>query len=415
MPQRDHPLRVVWTLTLCTSLSLLGDATLYAVLPSQYKAVGVTALQVGWLLSINRLVRPPLNMVSGWLSNRLGPKWPYVGGLVVGLLSTVGYGLGGGFWPFLAFRALWGLAWAFLAVAAYGMVLDVSTESTRGRLTGIYTPFSFFGGALGAMLGGFLVDALGFSQAMLILGGCTSLGCLGAPTLPRGQRGTRIRTVPSIRKLGNMLQGLRLLDARLRLIAVLNFAHRFFFAGVFYSTFGLYLSRVLGEEVRLGGLVIGIASLTGVLMFVRNIVTVLVGPGLGYLSDRLGDRTRVLILGEALGVAGLACLALGGATWLVGIGVLLAAAAYGIVPPMLVSWMGDLTRSGQRGAIVGGYQTMGDLGSGLAPLVAYPLLTLLGTRPVYGLSAALLALTIPFILKARLRSELKSLSKTCKF
>jgi len=131
------------------------------------------------------------------------------------------------------------------------------------------------------------------------------------------------------------------------------------------------------------------------------VVTVLVGPGLGHLSDRLGDRTCVLLLGEVLGVAGLVCFALGGPVWLVGPGVLFTAIAYGVVPPLLVAWMGDLTDREGRGPIVGAYQTMGDLGSGLGPLIAYPLLAAIGLRSVYALSAGFLASTIPLILATR--------------
>lgn len=401
--------RVVWTLTLCTSLSLLGDSTLYAVLPSYHPAVGIGVVQVGWLLSMNRLVRPPLNMLSGWLSQRIGPRTPYIVGLTVGALSTIGYSLCRGFWPLLAMRALWGVAWALLAVSAYGLMLDVTAETTRGRLAGIYTSISYFGGSVGAMLGGFLVDALGFSRAMLILGALSTLAGLFALTLPRAHRRPArpgaaeagLAWGPRLRSWG---RAMRHLDVRLWLVLALSFAHRFLFAGVFYSTFGLYLQQTLGETLRLGTAVIGVASLTGTLLFLRNVVSVLVGPTLGYLSDVLGDRTRVLILGEVLGMAALACLALDGALWVTGVGVLLAAMAYGIVPPMLVSWMGDLTRTGERGAIVGGYQTMGDVGSGLGPLVAYALAAAWGLPAAYGLSAALCALTVPLILLVRSRA-----------
>ena len=75
--------------------------------------------------------------------------------------------------------------------------------------------------------------------------------------------------------------------------------------------------------------------------------------------------------------------------------------AYGVVPPLLVAWMGEQTSPVGRGPIVGGYQMMGDLGSGLGPLVAYLLLELFDLRLVYGLSAGFLALTIPLILRAR--------------
>ena len=408
MREQLQPLRVTRTLTISTALALFGDATLYAVLPSHYAALGITTLQVGWLLSMNRLVRIPLNVVSGWLSDRLGPRAPYMVGLVLGVLSTTGCALGKGFWLLLGFRAMWGVAWTLIVVAAYGMILDVSTERTRGRLASMYASFSFFGGALGQLLGGFAVDSLGFSSGMFILGGCTLLGCGVAFTLPRtrdpsGPGRLRLRGgMPiAVARLRRLIEGLRQSDVRLRVIGVLNFAHRFFFAGVFYATFGLYLLGRVGESIHFGFLAMGVASLTAVLLFVRNVVTALVSPALGYLSDRLGDRTRVLLLGELLGVAGLLCMAANGPLWLIGPAVLLVAVAYGVVPPLLVAWMGDLTTGQRRGPILGAYQTMGDLGSGLGPLVAYPLLEAMGFHSVYALSAACLALTVPLILATR--------------
>lgn len=399
--------RVVWTLSICTALALLGDGTMYAVLPSQYALMGLASLHVGWLLSINRLVRLPLNMVSGWLSDRLGAKGPYALGLALGACSTVGYGLSNGFWPLLIFRTLWGVAWALLAVAAYKMILEVTTERNRGRFLGIYTLGSFFGG-LGTVLGSFLVDQLGFSTAMLILGVLTSAGSVGALTLPPTRsvmQYSQKAGMGAVYGLGMHLQPLwevlRQFDARVLAISALNFAHRFFFAGVLYGTFGLYLRSLVGERVRLGPLVIGVASLTAILLFARSVLRVMTGVGAGYLSDRLGDRSPLLLLGEVLGMVGLSCFALGSSSLLLGAGVLLAATAYGLVPPLVMAWLGDLSRAERHGRTVGIYQTMGDLGSGIGPLVGYGLLEFLGIRWVYGVSAGFLALTIPLILRAR--------------
>ena len=393
-PQPSPPSvpRVVWTLTVCTALSLLGDATMYAVLPSQHQAIGIAALQVGWLLSMNRLARLPMNAISGWLSNRLGFKRPYVAGLLVGALSTAGYGISSNVAVLLILRALWGVSWALLTVAAYGMILTLTTEQTRGRSTGIYSSFSFFGGGLGAMLGGALVDALGFASAMRALGACTLLGFALSLTLPslRAQAGARQAAGIGRGGWGAALLGMfRRADRRLLLIGILNLAHRFFFAGVFYATFGLYLRTLLGDEIHWGTRPLGIASLTAALLFVRNIVSVVIGPTLGHLSDRLGERVRLIALGFGLGVAGLLTFALGRTPWALALAILASAIAFGLVPPLLVAWLGDLTR-GQRGIAIGGYQIMGDLGSGLGPLAAYALIDALGVRPTYGLAAAML-------------------------
>jgi len=413
LPHRQEALgwRVVWTLTFCTALSLLGDSTLYAVLPSTYDLVGVTALQVGWLLSVNRLSRLPLNLPSGWLAERVGHKAPYIAGLLVGAVSTVGCGLVRSFWPLLILRALWGVAWALLVVAAYGLILTVSTQTTRGRLVGAYTSFSFFGGAVGAAVGGMLVDALGFSPAFLVLGLGSGVACLVALSLPAVSRpgaalgrlsGTAPQDGARLRRLREGLQGL---DARVWLVWALNLAHRFFFAGIFYSTFGYYLRRIWGEDVRWAGLTISVVSLTASLLLMRNGITILTGPVLGYVSDRLGDRQRVLLLGEALGVIGLLGLAISASPGLVVAGVVLVAMAYGVVPSMLMAWLGDLGHGRRREPLVGAYQTMGDLGSGLGPLVAYSLVATLGPQTVYALGAGLLATTIPLIVWSRRRGR----------
>ena len=105
----------------------------------------------------------------------------------------------------------------------------------------------------------------------------------------------------------------------------------------------------------------------------------------------------MLVLGELLGAAGLLLLALAKAPWVAGLGVLLAAAAYGMVPTMLVAWLGDLTLPGERGLLIGAYQTLGDLGCGVGPLAAYALLAWLNLPALYGLSALALLLMVPFI------------------
>jgi MFS family permease len=405
-PTPERAARAVWILTACTALALMGDGTVYAVLPSLYPAVGISVAQVGMLLSVNRLVRPPLNMFSGWLSSRIDPRLPYTVGLAIGACSTLGYGLVRGFWPLLALRALWGVAWALIAVSAYAMVLDVTATANRGRYAGSYHSLSFFGGAVGAMGGGFLADALGFQRTMLMLGLLSMAAVALAFTLPRRpardavpSAGTSALTPGQRSRL--LLVSLRGLDARLWLILSLNFVERLFFAGVFYGTLGYYLKQALPGGMQIGTLLVGVASLTGVLLFARNALSVLSGPTLGYLSDRLGDRTRMLLLGEGFGVLGLLLLGAGDHLALILLAVALTALANGVVSPMLMSWMGDLTRRGGRGTLVGAFQTMGDLGSGLGPLIAYPLMAALGTRPVYLLCAALLSLTIPLILWAR--------------
>lgn len=74
--QKDSRIKPVILMALLTAVSLFGDSMLYIVLPIHWKEVGLASLvEVGILLSANRLIRLPLNPVywgNEWL--RKGSK-----------------------------------------------------------------------------------------------------------------------------------------------------------------------------------------------------------------------------------------------------------------------------------------------------------------------------------------------------
>ncbi|MEN6480523.1 MAG: MFS transporter [Anaerolineales bacterium] len=291
-----------------------------------------------------------------------------------------------------------------LVVAANTLVLQVSTDADRGRNSGIYTPYSFFGGAVGAVLGGALVDRLGFRPAMGILGAITGLGCLLALTLPHVDPPVRTAEPTAVFDW----RGFKRLDTRFVVALLTILVHRLFFAGVFYSTFGYYLTSRLPHGVSVGALVLGGATLTSVLLWVKDSVTVLAGPLLGKLSDHLHDRPPVIVGALAAGITGLLLLAATGRVLLVLVSVALVAIAYGLLPPLLVAWVGDWTPPAKRSGALGIFQAVGDLGSGVGPLLAYRLIARMDIGAVYASCAALLIALIPFIWRAQKRTAVGS-------
>jgi len=175
---KDSPLRVLFPLGVAVCLSLFGDLMLYAVLPTQREVVGLSLGAVGIMLGINRLIRIPGNPVVGVILDRSGRRRLFILGMLLGTLSTLGYGLLQGFVPFLLTRLAWGVSWTLINVGGMAMVLDVSTPANRGQLTGFYNAWMLVGFALGPLGGGFLVDTIGFRAAMLIYAGVTAIGLL---------------------------------------------------------------------------------------------------------------------------------------------------------------------------------------------------------------------------------------------
>lgn len=89
--KKDHtlsPFRVLLPVGIGTCLPLLGDASLYAVLPTHTVDAGVSVASVGVLLSANRLVRLILNGPAGMAYDRWRRRRLFVPALLIGACST---------------------------------------------------------------------------------------------------------------------------------------------------------------------------------------------------------------------------------------------------------------------------------------------------------------------------------------
>lgn len=390
-------LRLLLPLGTALALSLTGDSTLYAVLSNQIEVVGISLGAVGVMLGANRLIRIPANPLAGALYDRSGRRWLFLLGLFLGIMSTLAYSLVQGFWPLLASRLLWGIAWALINVGGYTMVLDWSTDEDRGRMMGLHQISYMVGLSISPILGGLLTDALGFRQALRVCALVSSIG-LGIALLALPETRPEVGALPRAKdlslpriSLAGAVRILRGMDRQILLAAYLYFAVFFVSNGVLMSTVSLFLGKHWGSGVRVDGVFVGVSSLAGLLLALRALLGILSGPLAGTLSDRLQSRWPVARLGVALGITGFVVLVLQAGLWSLLVGVLLVALSTGALIAVVTAIVGDLALRSQRGVSVGGLATAGDIGSAAGPLVAYGLALLLDLRWVYLGCAILLA------------------------
>jgi MFS family permease len=384
------PRRVLPPLGLAVCFSLFGDLTLFAVLVSQLDVVGLTLGSVAVMLGVHRLIRIAGNPVAGLLYDRWGRRPLFLTGMVLALLSTTGYSLVHGFGPFLVTRLAWGLAWMLINVGGMTMVLDVSTQANRGRWMGIYNTWLIAGLALGPMVGGFLVDAVGFRSGILVCAGITAVGltvaliALPETALARGAetqdaRRALVPGVTSFRRWAGLIRA----NTGLLHVAVLYLIVQFTGEGVVLSTVSLLLQRRFGERVALGGLVLGVASAGGLILGLRSLLAGAAGPLAGSLSDARVTRGPVIAGGLVAGLAGFSLMAYATSLTLIVLGVALSAAGSGAVLATLAALVGDLTPPGRQGAVMGMYAAAGDVGSTAGPFLAFTLASVTDLQWVY--------------------------------
>ena len=431
-------LRLLLPLGAALALSLTGDSTLYAVLPNQLAVVGISLGAVGLMLGANRLVRIPGNLVAGALYDRQGRRRLFLAGLALGILSTLSYSIAHGFWPLLAARLLWGLAWSLINVGGYTMVLDWSTPADRGRLTGFYQVSYLVGLSISPILGGLLTDTLGFAPAVRICAAVSAVGLAVAwialpetspPAGARGQQRSAVlaeapaagrpdrsvqpcprRALPAgqhtgLRWLRAARRGLGTVDRHLLLVGYVYLVVFFVSNGVLMSTLSFYLGQRWGTEIAVGSVVIGVSSLAGLTLALRAAVGILGGPVAGILSDRLGNRWPVARVAIVMGVVGFVAVALVADVRAVPVGVALVSLSAGSLVTVLTAIVGDLSGLGRSGRTMGGLATAGDLGSALGPLLAYGAAAVWDLRWIYRFCAAALASCLLATLGAKSGSQ----------
>jgi MFS family permease len=391
---------VLLPLGLGTALSLMGDATLYAVLPTHTDDAGISLAAVGVILAVNRAVRILLNGPAGMAYDRFPRRRLFIPALLVGALSTAVCGLTRGFWPLLAGRLLWGLAWSGIWVGGNTIILDVTDQRNRGRWVGLYQAWFFVGGSLGFLLGGLTTEWLGYHRSLLI--GATVSAAAALPALLWLPETRKVGWAPGVLPPSPPSRDHDTPGSRWEVIAVLSLqgVNRFAIAGVMAATLSLLLQQRLGDELAVAGVTLGVASLSGVLLAARMLLSMAVAPLVGSLSDRPGGRWGLVPWTLLLASVGMALLAFGRPPAIV-VGALLGALASGGLQSLVVALTGDLSSQAVRGRSMGLLHVAGDAGSAAGPLVAYALLPHAGLAGVYSLCAALFLLAFAFLWSRR--------------
>jgi len=384
------PRRVLIPLGLGTAISLLGDSTLYTVLPqvSIAASAGVTLTMVGILLGANRLIRLLSNPIAGSLYDRLPTRKLMIASLLIGFISTTLYAIGRGFEIFLLGRVLWGIAWSGIWIGGNTIVLDIANDENRGRLSGRYQMWFFAGIGASALLGGLFTDVFGFHGGLLISAGLTGMALLMWILYLPETKPYRINQ----QRQSQPKSSHRFPWKTAILTSIPVFVVRFGLAGIIASTTILWLESFLDDGVTFEGGFIPIATFTGAFVAVRTLTGMISAPAAGTLSDRLNRRWLIISMLLAIGSFGF---------WLMSsvamttafLGALLASLPGGGVQTLAPATAGDTVRPEVEGRVISAIYTIGDIGSALGPPLALWIVGVMGLTSLYRGCAVLFAFT----------------------
>jgi MFS family permease len=387
-----------WLVTVvgsCIGLTIMGDSLMYSILPLAAPGLGIPLPLVGVLLSANRLVRLLSNAWASGIFERMGPRVPFIGSVVIGIVATLLYGIPQGFALFLVARLLWGIAWSGLRQGGY-QAIWTGEPSQKGRLTGLLWGLVRLGSAIGVLAGGILYDHYSY-QASIVFVMVAAVAALplallfrwSAPHLPPPKSAAK-SPADERSSDGGWCAAWTLPVQRWLIVAGF---FQYLLSGVVVSTTAVFLAERMGADAEWVWLGVGIATLTGMMHGVRWITDLSLGPAVGALSDRIGQSTTAAMVTTALVLGLIGALILPPSLAILCLFVvLLADGALHIV--MSAAASGVALTTSRPHAFVGVFTTTTDAGSALGPLMAYSLVTAVGLSLVYGVLGVLLLATV---------------------
>ncbi len=368
---RDERMRPVVLLAAVTALCLVGDSMLYVALPVHWEEFGLTSLwQAGALLSVNRLVRLPLNPAVSRLYRRISARSGMLLAAALAAATTAGYGLAGSFAALIVLRALWGLAWTFLRLGAYFTVLTTADDSSQGRAMGMYNGLMRTGSLFGMLLGGVLADTWGTGLTCAFF---ASVSVLAVPLIwfavPRNTKGMAEEAAAGE-------DGYSLFSHwKVLSVLLIGTAVAFVYQGMLISTLSYLVKIRIPAGLDLGWALVGAASLGGVLQAVRWSWEPFLAPFFGWLSDHpRAGRKKTFIVSSLIGAALFAFLPadMGLLPWLLLL-LLLQVTATALTTAGDAVAADTAVRSGAKIKVITAYSVLTDVGAAAGPAAAFAL------------------------------------------
>ena len=382
---------------LVVSASNLGDSLLYVALPLVHSTFGINIVQVGILLSANRLVRFISNTFAGYVYGRKPLKGVLVASIIAAFFINLSYGYIEGFFPFLFMRLLWGITWSFLRLGGYLSVVSFSNELNRGRFMGVYQSISGIGFLTGGLVGGVLLDSWGYTTANLLLAFGTFLVVPIAFSLTDKRLESNEQDQDHRFNIRTLVGNSELLSLGVGVMLT-----RLFLGSLISSTLSLYLLEIFGSEgVTLLGRDVGIASLTGFLLSFRLFSKFLLGPIIGVLSDKFGGGRTMVILFLS-GSASLMILSLSQSLGIITIAVILSFLSDSGLGVVVASQVSDMVKTDDAKSkyILSAFTNWIDLGSALGPLVIFSLISEVSFNSIFVSASTILILYAIYARKA---------------
>jgi EmrB/QacA subfamily drug resistance transporter len=163
-----RPWPALWSLVIGFFMILIDTTIVSVANPRIMEGLNTDINSVIWVTSAYLLAYAVPLLIMGRLGDRFGPKRLYLTGLVIFTLASLWCGLAGDIQTLIMARVLQGLGAAIMTPQTMAVITRIFPPDRRGPAMGVWGATAGLATLIGPILGGVLVDGLGWEWIFFI-------------------------------------------------------------------------------------------------------------------------------------------------------------------------------------------------------------------------------------------------------
>jgi DHA2 family multidrug resistance protein len=173
-------------------MQVLDTTIANVALPHMQASLGATRETISWVLTSYIVASAIAIPITGWLADRVGRKPLFVWSVIVFTIASLLCAIAQNLTEMVAFRALQGVAGAFIVPLAQATLFDINPREKHGAAMALFGAGVMIGPIAGPVLGGWLTDSYDWRWVFLInlpigaLAGLLMARCM--PKIPKISR-----------------------------------------------------------------------------------------------------------------------------------------------------------------------------------------------------------------------------------
>ena len=158
LPVRNPALLLVGIMA-ASLLQVLDTTIANVAIPHMQSTLGATSESITWVLTSYIVASAVAMPVTGWLADRVGARRLFILSVAGFILASMLCGMAQNLEEMVLFRALQGVAGAFIPALSQSFMLDTSRPSRHAQVMAIWGMGIMIGPILGPILGGWLTES----------------------------------------------------------------------------------------------------------------------------------------------------------------------------------------------------------------------------------------------------------------